>query len=83
MMTQMPLLRENLVPEDFVDQMLALVDSGTYTYVPSNTMVGAKVVAVQPETYALWLAVSIIKNGEVFIVTLRRKPNRFEQKMLG
>lgn len=23
------------------------------------------------------------KNGEVLIVTLRRKPNRFEQKMLG
>lgn len=28
---------ENL-PEDFVDQMLALVDSGIYTYVPSNTI---------------------------------------------
>lgn len=29
---------ENLLPEDFVGQMLALVDSGTYTYVPSNTI---------------------------------------------
>ena len=24
-----------------------------------------------------------IKNGEVLVVTLRRKPNRFEPKMLG
>ena len=44
---------ENLVPEDFVDQMLALVDSGTYTYVPSNTICSPRKSILPPVTYVI------------------------------
>mgnify|MGYP000161109108 CR=1 FL=1 len=44
---------ENLLPEDFVDQMLALVDSGTYTYVPSNTIRSPRESILPPVTYVI------------------------------
>ena len=44
---------ENLVPEDFVDQMLALVDSGAYTYVPSNTIHSPRESILSPVTYVI------------------------------
>ena len=44
---------ENLIPEDFVDQMLALVDSGTYTYVPSNTICSPRESILPPVTYVI------------------------------
>lgn len=44
---------ENLIPEDSVDQMLALVDSETYTYVPSNTIRSPRESILPPVTYVI------------------------------
>mgnify|MGYP006917977519 CR=1 FL=1 len=60
---------ENLLPEDFVDQMLALVDSGTYTYVPSNTI-------RSPRESILHLLLTSSRrntNGRKYWICLRKK----------
>lgn len=44
---------ENLITEDFADQMLALVDSGTYVYVPSNTIRFPRESILSPVTYVI------------------------------